>query len=446
MKRLIIALYLITCLLPLTRANVVGGDISMLPEYERMGLKHKDSTGKKIPQLLPWLKEQGWTAMRVRIFVDPTKAPADEIDQGVRQDLEYAKALGARIKEAGFKLMVDFHYSDTWADPKQQTTPDAWKDLTDDALADTIYSYTRRCLQELIDAGATPDFIQTGNEISYGMLWGPAGTAESKKKKFNTGNSANDARFITLLNRSAKACRQACPTAKIIIHTELVRNITMMNNFYKAINLANADYDIIGLSYYPYYHYSLGQLESALKNLETNFPGKEIMIVEAGFYHKWQPSTGINYNYETTADAYGNTYPISHEGQRAFTQALVEKLLQHPAVTGLFWWFPEANEYGNSWPNYATPSGWYNAGLWDNETGRVLPALFELAAFAPAIEIVKGDVTGNGIVDLDDINAAINVMLGFKQATDFAGTPDVTGNGIIDIDDVNAIINIILTT
>ena len=378
-------------------ANVVGGDISMLPEYESHNAKYKDSNGKAISELLPWFKEQGWTAMRVRLFVDPTKAPSDEIDQGVRQDLEYVKTLGARIKSAGFKFMLDFHYSDSWADPVKQYTPDAWKNLTDEQLYTTIYEYTRSCLQELIDAGATPDYIQTGNEISYGMLWGPRGTSSSNLKKFIIGDAASTARFMALLSSSAQACREVCPNAKIIIHTELVRNVTLMNNYYNAIS--EADYDIIGLSYYPYYHYSLGQLDSAIRNIENRFPTKEVMIVEAGFYHKWQPESGINYDYSTNADPYGNTYAISNEGQRAFTAALVQKLLEHPIVTGLFWWFPEANEYGINWQNAVTPSGWYNAGLWDNETGHVLPALFELAAFAPPQE-VAGDVNGDKIVDV----------------------------------------------
>ena len=444
MKKIFLAICLLACALPQAHANVVGGDISMLPEFESHNAKYKDFNNKSIAQVMPWLSEQGWTAMRVRLFVDPSKAPSAEIDQGVRQDLEYVKTLGARIKAAGFKLMLDFHYSDTWADPKQQTTPDAWKNLTDAQLYDTIYTYTKACLEQMVAAGATPDYIQTGNEISYGMLWGPAGTATSQLKKFNTGNSANDARFITLLARSAQACREVCPDAKIIIHTELVRNISMMNNYYRAINNAGADYDIIGLSYYPYYHYSLGQLESALKNIENNFPGKEVMIVEAGFYHKWQPDN-VNYHYETTADVYGNTYAISHEGQRAFTAALVQKLLEHPTVTGLFWWFPEANEYGVNWQNAVTPSGWYNAGLWDNETGKALPALSELAAFAPKAEPIAGDVDGNGIVDVDDVNAVINIILGRKQQADYEGNADVDDSGIVDVDDVNAIINIILT-
>lgn len=439
-NKLILAVCLLLSSLTIN-ANVVGGDISMLPEYESHNAKYRDDSGKAIADLLPWLKEQGWNAIRVRLFVDPTKAPSDEIDQGVRQDLEYVKALGARIKASGLKLMLDFHYSDSWADPAKQFTPDAWKSLSDTQLYDTIYTYTKACLQEMVAAGATPDYIQTGNEISYGMLWGPRGTSNSNLKKFYPGDTSTHPRFLTLLSKSAQACREVCPEAKIVIHTELVRNISMMNSYYNAIS--TADYDIIGLSYYPYYHYGLHQLVSAITNIESRFPDKEVMIVEAGFYHEWQPESGISFDYSTNADQFGNTYAISNEGQRAFTAALVQKLLEHPIVTGLFWWFPEANEYGINWQNAVTPSGWYNAGLWKNETGRVLPALFELAAFAPTSGIT-GDVNGDKLVDVEDVNAIINIILKIKSASDYPGNADMDDSGIIDVEDVNAVINIIL--
>ncbi len=421
-------------------ANVVGGDISLLPSYEAKGAKYYDTSGHSIASVLPWLKDQGWNAMRVRLFVDPSQASATEQGEGVCQDLDYVVGLAKRIKAQGFKLMLDFHYSDSWADPVKQYTPASWAGLDDAQLNDTLYSYTRRCLQTLVAAGATPDYIQTGNEISYGMLWGPVGTPTSQLKKFTVGNQASQERFLAQLAAAARACREVCPKAKIVIHTELVRNVTLMNNYYRAI--ASADYDVIGLSYYPYYHYSLGQLDGALKNIENNFPGKEVMIVEAGFYHDWQPTSGINYDYATQADTYGNTYAITAEGQRAFAAALVAKLLEHPVVTGLFWWWPEANEYGVNWQNPVTKSGWYNAGLWNNQNGRAMPALAELAAFAPE-QPVNGDLTGDGAVDIDDVNALINAILGKGGAADKT-LADLNGDGTVDIDDLNLLLNIML--
>ena len=411
-------------------ANVVGGDISLLTRYEQNGAKYYDKDGTRITNMLAFLKERGLTAMRVRLFVDPSLAPSDDKGEGVCQDLDYVVALGARIKAAGFKLMLDFHYSDSWADPVQQYTPDAWKNMSDAELNTQIYEYTRDCLQALVAAGATPDYIQTGNEISYGMLWGARGTASSQLKKFNVGDEASKTRFVSLLNNASRACREVCPNAKIIIHTELVRNISLLYSYYCA--MADVDYDIVGLSYYPYYHYAFNQLTSAITNIMNNTAcnGKEIMIVETGYYHKWQ-ADDINYDYS-------GTYPITNEGQRAFTAALVQQLLNFPRVTGLFWWWPEANEYGLDWSTQRVTDGWYNASLWDNETGRALPALYELSAFAPA---VTGDLNDDGKVDISDVNIMINMMLGNSAAIDAA---DLTGDGRVDVSDVNIVINIML--
>ena len=138
----------------------VGGDISMLTKYEDAGVVYKDKDGNAV-QPLTFFKEQGLNAMRVRLFVDPSL----DNDKAVCQDLEYVKALGKRIKDAGHKFMLDFHYSDTWADPGKQWTPDAWKTLNDEALATKLYEYTKSCLEALKTAGAEPDFSQTGNEF-----------------------------------------------------------------------------------------------------------------------------------------------------------------------------------------------------------------------------------------------------------------------------------------
>ena len=424
MKRLF-ALCIVHCALCIAMANVVGGDISLLTKYEQNGANYKDKDGVRITDMLGFLRERGLNAMRVRLFVDPSKASADDKGQGVCQDLDYVIALGARIKAAGFKLMLDFHYSDSWADPVKQYTPDSWKGLSEEELPDKLYEYTRECLEAMVAAGATPDYIQTGNEISYGMLWGPVGTSSGQLKKLNVSDAASVTRFVNLLNHASQACREVCPQAKIVIHTELVRNIS-----YKAV--APVDYDIVGLSYYPYYHYAFNQLTSAITNVMNNSScnGKDIMIVETGYYHKWQPDN-INYDYSAT-------YPITHEGQRAFTAAMIQQLLNYPRVTGLFWWWPEANEYGLNWNTQRVTDGWYNAGLWDNETGRALPALYELSAFAPR---VAGDVNGDGTVDVADINVIIDIMLGKAAAVDVA---DVTGEGSVDVSDVNAVINIML--
>ena len=344
----------------------VGGDISLLPTYEEHGAKYYDRQGEPIADMLGFLKEQGWNAARVRLFVDPSKASAADRGQGVRQDIDYVVSLGQRIKAAGMLLMLDFHYSDSWADPSKQWTPDAWLDFADDQLYSRIYDYTRECLIAMNAAGASPDFIQTGNEISYGMLWGPQGTTANR---CYSGSEANWPRFAQLLRQAGKACREVCPQARIIIHTERAAQQSVLKNFYQQMQKLGVDYDIIGLSYYPYYHGTLATLSNSLAMLEQNFPTKQIMIVE----------TGCGYHYKVGDSDTG--YPLTYDGQRQFTADLIATLQQHTAVSGLFWWFPEANEYGLNWQTQRVTNSWYNASLFDNETGRALDALYELKNF-----------------------------------------------------------------
>ena len=123
----------------------LGGDVSLLPSYEAQGTVYKDYGGQEV-SLLPFLKGQGWNMIRVRLFVDPQHAPAEHKGEGVCQDLNYVIGLCRQVKEAGMQVMLDFHYSDTWADPGKQFTPKRWEGCDAKSLADSVYDYTRRSL------------------------------------------------------------------------------------------------------------------------------------------------------------------------------------------------------------------------------------------------------------------------------------------------------------
>jgi len=365
-------------------APIVGGDISMLTKYEahqllaqtRYGINtahYYDQDGNVIGDVITWVKQQGWNAARVRLFINPENASSTDVGDGVIQNLDTVLVLGKRIKEAGLKFMLDFHYSDTWADPAKQYTPAAWASLDDEALAQQVYDYTRSCLLTLKAAGAEPDYIQTGNEISYGMLWGPVGTADADLKKCYSGVDDNWDRLVSLLGAAIKACREVCPYAQVVLHNERIQNANVLANFYNQMQRNNVDYDIIGLSYYPYYHGSLTTLNNVLTGIEQRFD-KHIMIVE----------TGYSYHYKVGDYDFSSTWPLTYEGQRSFAADLISTLKAHSQVNGLLWWFPEANEYGfggSNWSTLHVTTGWYNAGLWDHETGRALPALYELKSF-----------------------------------------------------------------
>ncbi len=368
----------------------VGGDISLLKAYEDKNAPYYDDNGTNVTPLLPYLKNTcGMNAMRVRLFHTPSNASSTAKGEGVFQDLDYVKVLGKEIKDAGLAFMLDFHYSDTWADPAKQWTPKAWLGASDGVLQDSIYNYTKSSLQALKDYGATPDFIQIGNEISYGMLWGAEGTIVTSTRYYAIGGTdAQRTRFTSFLKQAAKACREVCPDAKIIIHTERVAQPDYLVQFYKDMDNAGVDYDIIGTSYYSYYHGFLPQLSTALKQIEQNFT-KDIMVVETGYYNSNQGT--VDYDYSAT-------YPVNADGQKAFTQALIDTLANHPQVKGLFWWEMDANDgTGTAWNTQHVLDSWYNAGLVDNATSRILPAAYVLKDFltgSSGIHGVNADASG----------------------------------------------------
>lgn len=346
----------------------VGGDISLLPTNEAANPTWKDGSGNTVSSPLELFRQAGMNAMRVRLFVNPEDYTGSDKDANACQDIEYVKVLGKRIKDAGFKLMLDFHYSDTWADPAKQWTPAGWASLGDVELYQKIYDYTKDALQQMTGAGAVPDFIQTGNEISYGMLWGAYGT--SSPKKCYAGSTANWERFTTLLKNAGKACREVCPDAKIILHTERAAQPDVLANFYNQMESASVDYDIIGLSYYPIWHKDIATLETALNTLESKFTDKDIMIVETGYCYSWYPG---DYDYD-----YHETYPATEEGQANYTRDLIAMLNGHSRVTGLFWWWMEYNAY--PWDT-TRMEGWWYAPLFNSNTGKAMPALYLMKDF-----------------------------------------------------------------
>lgn len=371
----------------------VGGDISALPLYEAHGVSYLDTDGTAVEPLAYWHDRAGWNAARVRIFVDPSKAPADDRAEGVAQDLDYVTALARRVKAKGYALMLDFHYADTWTDPGQHTTPSAWASADPVVLADSVYQYTARVLRHLKANGVEPEMVQPGNEITQGMMWPtgrcwPDGTSVTTTSSNASGSSGTGvgthANLVAYLRAGVRAIREVCPAAKVVVHTEMSSdwNVT---TFYNTLG-DKVDYDVIGLSYYPDYHGTLAKLASTLTTLETQHADKELMIVETGYGARW--SLSGDYTAAVTA-----AWPVTEQGQRKFTTDLIAELAKHPRVTGLFWWLPEDNVCGadNSFKN----RHWWNASLYLQDSGKPLAALFELQRF------IGNDPTGISSISLD---------------------------------------------
>lgn len=375
--------------LPASARRYVGGDISLLPEYENAGAQYKTHDGMPIQNLLAYLHDEGMNAMRIRLFVKPEDHKAKypyKYDPNACQDLEYITPLCQRIVNDGYDLMLDFHYSDTWADPAKQWTPESWKGLTDEQLYDKIYDYTKETLEALKAAGVTPAFIQPGNEISYGMLWGAEDAPAQSLKKVYMGNNANWERFGKLLRQAIKACHEVCPDAKIVLHTERVAQVDVLTNFYDQMKKLDVNYDIIGLSYYPYFHGDMTVLDKALSTLQSKYQDKNVMIVETGYSYQWEvPGTTHNLT---------GTWPYSDAGQDKFAKDLIDTLEKYENVDGLFWWWLEYNAYGTSL------SGWYNAPLFNSLDGCATSALKTICSFAERAGV--GSVE-SGIYDGNDI-------------------------------------------
>ncbi|MBQ2055242.1 MAG: glycosyl hydrolase 53 family protein [Bacteroidaceae bacterium] len=342
----------------------LGADISMLTAYETISeaghqVTYKDIDGTQ-SDVLSLLKKYGMNSMRVRLFVNPT------MQKAVIQDIDYVKKLGKRIKDAGLSFVLDFHYSDTWADPAAQSVPAEWGNLSVDEYTEKLYSYTKAVLEYLVSVGVVPDMIQTGNEISYGLMY-----SSSSGLFVDYLSDKNWDKFAAMLKSAGKACREVCPSAKIILHIERVPQPLNCAKFANYMKQYEVDYDIFGLSYYPMYHGNLAYLETALNKIEEA-TDKTIMIMETGYNTAYYP-TDAKYDCQSI-------WPATESGQSLFIEQLVAKLNTHERVKGLYYWFPEENESASlGWTDLL--DGWTNRGLFNNQTGNAVDAITKFAAF-----------------------------------------------------------------
>ena len=244
-----------------------GGDVSWLPQMEATGYKFYDSDGTE-KDCLQLLKDRGMNTIRLRVFVNPSNdktnghcSPAETV------------ALAVRAKNMGMRIMIDFHYSDTWADPGHQTKPAAWASHSFADLQNDVYNHTYDVLNALKIAGVTPEWVQIGNEIPGGMLW-------------PEGSTSNWNQLAQLLNKGYDATKAIDSAIKVIIHIDQGNSNSRFRWFFDNIKSNNVKYDVIGMSYYPYwlnsdYIVSIANLESNLKDMVSRY-GKEVMVVEVG--------------------------------------------------------------------------------------------------------------------------------------------------------------------
>ena len=260
---------------PSTFAFSKGADVGWLPQMEATGYKFYDSDGSQ-KDCLQLLKDRGMNTIRLRVWVNPSNDKAS----GHCSPAETV-VMAVRAQKMGMRIMIDFHYSDTWADPAKQAKPAAWANHSFADLQNDVYKHTFDVLSALKSAGVTPEWVQIGNEIPGGMLW-PDGSS----KNFN--------QLAQLLNKGYEATKAVNSNIKVIVHVDEGNNNAKFRWFFDNAKANNVKYDIIGLSYYPYwlgqekgkealkdYSKTIADLEFNLNDMVSRY-GKEVMIVEVG--------------------------------------------------------------------------------------------------------------------------------------------------------------------
>ena len=248
---------------------IIGADISWVQQQEERGVRFSDNGIEK--DVLEILKEHGFNWIRLRIFNDP-KSPKGYSAEG-HCDLDHTIKLARRIKAAGMKFLLDFHYSDTWADPGHQNKPQGWRDMDFDALTRALHDYTKQVVTELKKRRVSPEMVQIGNEISNGFLW-PDGKLSDMDK------------FTTLIKAGITAVRAGDPSAKIMLHVAWGGQNEKSRWFMDNMLARGVEFDILGQSYYPKWHGTVEDLRKNLNDLAGRY--KQPIIVVEYSQHKRQ--------------------------------------------------------------------------------------------------------------------------------------------------------------
>lgn len=283
-----------------TAPYCIGADISWVQQQEDKGLTYTDNGVKK--DVLTILTDNGFNWIRLRLFVDP-KAEKGYSKEGYC-DLEHTLSMAKRIKASGMKFLLDFHYSDNWADPGKQFTPSSWVGLKGNVLEDKILSYTKEVLVRFKKEGVTPDMVQIGNEIDHGMVW-PEGKTDSTLIPLSN-----------LLRRASEAVRAVDPKIQIMIHIALGGKNKESVWFLDRILKNGVTFDILGQSYYPEYHGTLDDLKNNLTDMIARYH-KPIVVVEYQVFRKEVNEIVLNlpdrmgfgtFIWEATSPRWGNLF------------------------------------------------------------------------------------------------------------------------------------------
>jgi arabinogalactan endo-1,4-beta-galactosidase len=333
--------------------SILGADVSSLQHAESLGAKYYDEKGAQ-GDSLKILKDHGVNYIRLRVWVNPANGynSKDKVVQ-----------FASRVKARGMKLLIDFHYSDTWADPDHQTKPTAWAGHSFSQLQTDVYDHTYEVINSLKSQGTMPDMVQIGNEINAGMLW-------------PDGHISNWGNLAALLKQGYDAVKACSPLTQVMLHIANAGDEAGAREWFDNAMSRGVQWEVTGLSYYSYWHGPMSAMANTIKELKSRY-GAPVVIVETAY-----PFTlSENDDEENVINSSGQLtsgYPATPQGQASNFKDVLSAARAGGAI-GVFYWEPTWTAVrGNSWDPTNPSSGdqWENQALFDYSS-KALPALSE---------------------------------------------------------------------
>lgn len=312
--------------LPYNNPYAFGLDVSFVKQHEDNGEKYLDSDSTVKP-CLQIFKDHGYNWGRIMICNEP-------VSGRLQQDLRYVISAGLELKKYKYSFLLDYMFSNGWANPMVQPVPSAWKELSHPDRVKAVYQYIKETMSALKEAGAMPDMVQIGNEIGNGFLW-PDG-----RIRYDTIQLSKWKNLTEYLSAAIRAVREVSGNekkVKIMLHVDHGGDIPMTKTFFNKMREYKIDYDVIGFSFYPWSHGTLLDLKDNLVFAANEYK-KEIILVETGYY--WRPS-----NYFRNAHP---PFPETPDGQREWLETINEIVMGVPGGygRGVFWWEPVSRGRG----------------------------------------------------------------------------------------------------
>lgn len=324
-----------------------GMDLSFQSELEAYNVKYKDENGNPI-NLLDFVSENGTNLVRLKLWHTP---------QNGQNSLSDVKAYALKIKSRNMDFLLDFHYSDTWADPGSQTPPQAWQNMNFDEIKNAIYNYTKEVVLELKEQNTLPKIIQIGNETDSGFLW-------NYGKVWNEYND-NWPNYAALVKEAIKGIKEVdtSNSIQIMLHHSSVENAIY---FFNELQPFHLDFDIIGLSYYPQFQTKdLSLVKTKLNTLATTF-NKDILMVEVAypFTLEWNDES-INFIGDDSQIL--TEFPATPSGQKAYLEWLVNTIKSIPNQKGIgfCYWAPDWVAFVGNENTSTNGSAWENQCMFD---------------------------------------------------------------------------------